>query len=78
MKVATRGEDTGFEVPCLIVPAKDDLDPSPMAVQESTRVSTLSLKLPATISHLHMTVTSLLRHCCCLYSFLEFNMFLPV
>lgn len=51
MKVATRGEDTGFEVPCLIVPAKDDLDPSPMAVQESTRVSQdLGIEPPIPIS----------------------------
>eukprot|EP00268_Persea_americana_P056886 TRINITY_DN676_c0_g1_i2.p1 TRINITY_DN676_c0_g1~~TRINITY_DN676_c0_g1_i2.p1 ORF type:complete len:751 (-),score=142.06 TRINITY_DN676_c0_g1_i2:510-2441(-) len=51
MKVATRGEDTGFEVPCLIVPAKDDLDPSPMAVQESTRVSQdLGIEPPIPVS----------------------------
>ena len=36
--VASHGEDTGYEVPCLIVAAKDDLNSFPMAIQESTRV----------------------------------------
>lgn len=36
--VAGHGEDTGFEVPCLIVAAKDDPDSFSMAIQESTRV----------------------------------------
>jgi hypothetical protein len=40
--VATHGENTGYEVPCLIVAAKDDLDQSPQALQESTRVSVLA------------------------------------
>uniref|UniRef100_A0A7N0UFM4 Mitochondrial Rho GTPase n=1 Tax=Kalanchoe fedtschenkoi TaxID=63787 RepID=A0A7N0UFM4_KALFE len=39
LKVATHGENTGYEVPCLIVAAKDDLDPYPTAIQDSTRVS---------------------------------------
>lgn len=39
MKVATHGESTGYKVPCLIVAAKDDLNQSPHALQESTRVS---------------------------------------
>ena len=39
MQVASHGENTGYEVPCLIVAAKDDLDQSPVALQESTRVS---------------------------------------
>ncbi|KAF8035794.1 hypothetical protein BT93_C1731 [Corymbia citriodora subsp. variegata] len=39
VEVANHGEITGFEVPCLIVAAKDDLDPFPMAIQDSTRVS---------------------------------------
>lgn len=38
VEVAGHGEDTGFEVPSLIVAAKDDLDPYPMAIQDSTRV----------------------------------------
>lgn len=40
VEVASHGEDTGFEVPCLIVAAKDDLNSFPMAIQESTRVFT--------------------------------------
>ncbi|KAG8479599.1 hypothetical protein CXB51_029360 [Gossypium anomalum] len=35
--VAGHGEDTGYEVPCLIVAAKDDLDSFPTAIQDSTR-----------------------------------------
>lgn len=38
VEIAGHGEDTGFEVPCLIVAAKDDLDSFPSAIQESTRV----------------------------------------
>ena len=38
MEVAGHGEDTGYEVPSLIVAAKDDLDPYPMAIHDSTRV----------------------------------------
>ncbi|RWW12791.1 hypothetical protein GW17_00023529 [Ensete ventricosum] len=38
VQVASHGENTGFEVPCLIISAKDDLDPYPLAVQDSTRV----------------------------------------
>lgn len=38
VQVASHGENSGFEVPCLIVSAKDDLDPYPLAIQESTRV----------------------------------------
>ncbi|KAF9586967.1 hypothetical protein IFM89_039839 [Coptis chinensis] len=37
VEVAGHGEKTGFEVPCLIVAAKDDLDMYPLAVQDSTR-----------------------------------------
>ncbi|KAJ8748360.1 hypothetical protein K2173_002997 [Erythroxylum novogranatense] len=35
MDVARRGEESGYGVPCLLVAAKDDLDPYPMAVQDS-------------------------------------------
>ncbi|KAA8545102.1 hypothetical protein F0562_019886 [Nyssa sinensis] len=41
VEVASHGEMTGYEVPCLIVAAKDDLDPSPTAIQDSTRVYNL-------------------------------------
>ncbi|OMO96880.1 Small GTPase superfamily [Corchorus olitorius] len=37
--VAGHGEDTGYEMPCLIVAAKSDLDQFPMLIQDSTRVS---------------------------------------
>jgi mitochondrial Rho GTPase 1 len=43
VQVATHGENTGYEVPCLIVAAKDDLDQSSQALQESTRVSFLTV-----------------------------------
>lgn len=43
MEVARRGEETGYGMPCLLVAAKDDLDPYPMAVQDSDRVSIMHL-----------------------------------
>ncbi|XP_026453184.1 mitochondrial Rho GTPase 1-like isoform X1 [Papaver somniferum] len=48
--VATHGEDTGFEVPCLIIVAKDDLDPFPLSIQKSTRMPYLSLSLSLLLS----------------------------
>ncbi|KAH6798492.1 MIRO-related GTP-ase 1 [Perilla frutescens var. frutescens] len=39
MDVASQGEATGYEVPCLIVAAKDDLDSYLTEIQDSTRVS---------------------------------------
>ncbi|KAE8660646.1 Mitochondrial Rho GTPase 3 [Hibiscus syriacus] len=39
LDVARRGEDSGYGVPCLLVAAKDDLDPFPMSLQNSTRVT---------------------------------------
>lgn len=39
VEVASHGENTGFEVPCLIVATKDDLHTSAVAVQGSIRVS---------------------------------------
>jgi Ras family protein T1 len=39
VQVATHGENTGYEVPCLIVAAKDDVDQYLVALQESARVS---------------------------------------
>ncbi|TVU45426.1 hypothetical protein EJB05_04913 [Eragrostis curvula] len=51
LKVATYGESTGYKVPCLIVAAKDDLDQSPHAFQESTRVSQdIGIETPIPIS----------------------------
>ncbi|KAK2972484.1 hypothetical protein RJ640_017656 [Escallonia rubra] len=37
--VASQGEITGYEVPCLMVAAKDDLDPFETAIQDATRVT---------------------------------------
>ncbi|KAI3775860.1 hypothetical protein L1987_45616 [Smallanthus sonchifolius] len=39
VQVASHVESTGYEVPCIIVAAKDDLEPNPTAIQDSTRVS---------------------------------------
>ncbi|KAM7280608.1 hypothetical protein ACFE04_007742 [Oxalis oulophora] len=39
VQVAGHGEDTCYEVPSLIVAAKDDLDSFPMAIQDLTRVT---------------------------------------
>ncbi|PNX90933.1 mitochondrial rho GTPase 1-like protein, partial [Trifolium pratense] len=39
IKVAGHGKDTGFQVPCLIVAAKEDQDSFTMAIQEATMVS---------------------------------------
>ncbi|KAG8648261.1 mitochondrial Rho GTPase 1 [Manihot esculenta] len=51
VEVASHGEDTGYEVPCLIVAAKDDLSSFPMAIQESTRVSQdMGIEAPIPIS----------------------------
>ncbi|KAI3857149.1 hypothetical protein MKW98_010563 [Papaver atlanticum] len=49
--VATHGEHTGFEVPCLIIEAKDDLDPFPLTIQNSTRVSQdMGIEAPIPVS----------------------------
>ncbi|GJN22913.1 hypothetical protein PR202_gb10521 [Eleusine coracana subsp. coracana] len=51
VQVATHGENTGYEIPCLIVAAKDDLDQSSQALQESTRVSQdMGIETPIPIS----------------------------
>ncbi|XP_043691808.1 mitochondrial Rho GTPase 1-like [Telopea speciosissima] len=51
VEVASHGEASGFEVPCLIVAAKDDLDPYPMAIQDSTRVSQdMGIEAPVPVS----------------------------
>ena len=38
LDVASHGEATGYEVPCLIVAAKDDLESFVTEIQNSTRV----------------------------------------
>ncbi|XP_052193595.1 mitochondrial Rho GTPase 1-like [Diospyros lotus] len=51
VEVASHGEVTGYEVPCLIVAAKDDLDPFPTEIQDSTRVSQdMGIEAPIPIS----------------------------
>lgn len=51
VEVASHGEDIGFEVPCLIVAAKDDLDSFAMAIQDSTRVSQdMGIEAPIPVS----------------------------
>ncbi|XP_020276948.1 mitochondrial Rho GTPase 1-like [Asparagus officinalis] len=51
VQVASHGENSGYEVPCLIVSAKDDLDPYPLAVQDSTRVSQdMGIETPIPVS----------------------------
>ncbi|KAK3149560.1 hypothetical protein QOZ80_3AG0219100 [Eleusine coracana subsp. coracana] len=49
IKVATHGESTGYKVPCLIVAAKDDLDQSPHALQESTRDIGIETPIPVSV-----------------------------
>ncbi|XP_003571671.1 mitochondrial Rho GTPase 1 [Brachypodium distachyon] len=51
VQVATHGENTGYSVPCLIVACKDDLARSPLALQESIRVSQdMGMETPIPIS----------------------------
>ncbi|CAA2993949.1 mitochondrial Rho GTPase 1 [Olea europaea subsp. europaea] len=51
LDVASHGEATGYEVPCLIVAAKDDLDPYLTEIQDSTRVSQdMGIEAPIPIS----------------------------
>ncbi|XVF32588.1 hypothetical protein REPUB_Repub17cG0095100 [Reevesia pubescens] len=49
LDVARQGEESGYGVPCLLIAAKDDLDPYPMALQNSARV-TQQLGMEAPIS----------------------------
>ncbi|KAL8166385.1 hypothetical protein V2J09_007884 [Rumex salicifolius] len=37
--VASHGEDSGYEMPCLILSAKDDLETFPLAIPDAARVS---------------------------------------
>lgn len=38
MEVAKQGDESGYGVPCLLIAAKDDLDPYPMAIRDSLGV----------------------------------------
>ncbi|WOL15903.1 mitochondrial Rho GTPase 1-like [Canna indica] len=51
IQIASHGENTGFEVPCLIISAKEDLDSNPFSVQDSTRVShNMGIEIPIPVS----------------------------
>ncbi|KAF0918667.1 hypothetical protein E2562_025597 [Oryza meyeriana var. granulata] len=51
VQVAAHGKSTDYEVPCLIVAAKDDLDQSSLALQDSTRVShDMGIETPIPVS----------------------------
>nr|XP_043626567.1 mitochondrial Rho GTPase 1-like isoform X2 [Erigeron canadensis] len=51
VQVASYAESTGYEVPCLIVAAKGDLEPYPTAIQDSTKESQyLGIEAPIRIS----------------------------
>ncbi|XP_022011237.1 mitochondrial Rho GTPase 1 [Helianthus annuus] len=50
-QVASHGESTGYEVPCIIIAAKGDLEPNPTALQDSTRLSQdMGIEAPVPIS----------------------------
>jgi hypothetical protein len=44
VEVAAHGEVNGLEVPCLLIAAKDDLEPDPSCVQNAARVWSNFLK----------------------------------
>lgn len=51
VEVTSHGEANGCEVPCLIVAAKDDLNPFPTEIQDSTRVSQdMGIEAPIPVS----------------------------
>ncbi|XP_015892115.3 mitochondrial Rho GTPase 2 [Ziziphus jujuba] len=51
VEVARKGEETGYGVPCLLIAAKEDRDPYPMAVQDSMRVcKELGIEAPFPLS----------------------------
>ncbi|CAN4108729.1 unnamed protein product [Withania somnifera] len=51
LDVASHGDATGYEMPCLIIAAKDDLEPYLTEIQDSTRVSQdLGIEAPIPIS----------------------------
>ncbi|KAF2325155.1 hypothetical protein GH714_024723 [Hevea brasiliensis] len=51
VEVTRRGEESGYGVPCILVAAKDDLDPYPMAVQDSLAVCLeLGIEAPIPVS----------------------------
>ncbi|KAJ7296118.1 hypothetical protein O6H91_Y143500 [Diphasiastrum complanatum] len=51
VEVAAHGETSGFEVPCLLIAAKDDHEPHPAAIQNSARVCTdMGIEAPIAVS----------------------------
>ncbi|KAF3436305.1 hypothetical protein FNV43_RR23397 [Rhamnella rubrinervis] len=51
LEVARKGEETGYGVPCLLIAAKEDRDPYPMAVQDSMGVcKELGIEAPIPLS----------------------------
>lgn len=51
LEVTAHGESSGFEVPCLLVTAKDDLGPQPAAISDSTRVcQDMGMEAPISVS----------------------------
>ncbi|BFG43174.1 hypothetical protein CerSpe_294480 [Prunus speciosa] len=51
VEVAKQGEESGYGVPCLLIAAKDDLDPYPMAVRDSLGISQeLGIEAPVRVS----------------------------
>ncbi|XP_057966569.1 mitochondrial Rho GTPase 1-like isoform X2 [Malania oleifera] len=51
VEVAGQGEESGYGMPCLLIAAKDDLNPYPRAVQESARVSQdMGIEAPIPVS----------------------------
>ncbi|CAA0381413.1 unnamed protein product [Arabidopsis thaliana] len=61
-EVATIAKDSGYLFPCLMVAAKTDLDPFPVAIQESTRVTQdIGIDAPIPISSKLGDVSNLFR-----------------
>ncbi|KAM6558640.1 hypothetical protein CsatA_027879 [Cannabis sativa] len=51
VEVARQGEESGYGVPCLLIAAKDDLDPYPMAIQDSMKICReLGIEAPISVS----------------------------
>ncbi|XP_010552819.1 PREDICTED: mitochondrial Rho GTPase 2-like [Tarenaya hassleriana] len=51
MEVARRGEESGYGTPCLLVAAKDDLDPYPLSVRDSDMACLeLGMDVPISLS----------------------------
>ncbi|CAM6128136.1 unnamed protein product [Calypogeia fissa] len=51
VEVAAHGETSGYEVPCILIAAKDDMEPDPNAIQNSARVCTdMGVEAPISVS----------------------------